>query len=108
MTAPMDVLAVMDTLVAHRERCLPCSGYDLAGKITIDEANPHVIGLRQRHAEAVAARAAVAELIDTAAGGLNDLHAMIDAADRGEVWVVNAGTRLRLDALRASIARVQP
>lgn len=47
---------------------------------------------------------AMAELMHASAGALADLDAMVAAADRGEVWVVNAGTRLRLEALRAALA----
>lgn len=47
---------------------------------------------------------AMAELMQASAGALADLDAMVAAADRGEVWVVNAGTRLRLEALRAALA----
>jgi hypothetical protein len=52
------------------------------------------------------ARAAVAELTAAAAGGFGDLLAMVDAADRREVWTVNAGTRLRLERLAAALARI--
>lgn len=37
-------------------------------------------------------------------GALMDLRAMIEAADRGEVWVVNAGTRLRIAALSKALS----
>jgi len=47
---------------------------------------------------------AMAALIQASAGALADLDAMVAAADRGEVWVVNAGTRLRLEELRAALA----
>jgi len=53
--------------------------------------------------DAVMATRALAE---AASAGLADLQAMIDAADRGEVWSVNAGTRLRLDALRVAVAKI--
>ena len=44
------------------------------------------------------------DLAHAAAAALSDLDAMVAAADRGEVWTVNAGTRLRLDNLRAVLA----
>lgn len=39
-----------------------------------------------------------------AEGALMDLRAMIEAADRGEVWTVNAGTRLRIAALSKALS----
>jgi len=53
--------------------------------------------------DAVMATRALAE---AAAAGLADLQAMIDAADRGEVWTVNAGTRLRLEALQVAVVNI--
>lgn len=46
-----------------------------------------------------------AERLAWASGaGLADLQAMTAAADRGEVWTVNAGARLRLQELAAALA----
>lgn len=49
-------------------------------------------------------RAAVAKLLEDAGAALHDLHAMVDAADRGEVWRVNGATRTRLAALINALA----
>lgn len=82
--APVDVLAVMGGAAAVLDTPTPCETAKL---------------LRE-------ARAAVAELIPAAGGALHDLLAMVAAADRGEVWVTNAGTRARLENLAAALAAV--
>ena len=53
-----------------------------------------------------APRIDVDELANASAGVLHDVLAMVAAADRGEVWVVNAGTRLRIEALQTALANV--
>jgi len=40
--------------------------------------------------------ATINRLYDALASVTNDLRAMVDGADRNEVWVVNQGTRIRL------------
>lgn len=93
--AKVDVLAVMDYhAFLMQNRCE-----------TARTIKGHANRAKERDA-AKAARDAVAELVDASGAGLSDLLAMVAAADRGEVWTVNAGTRLRLQALTAALARV--
>ncbi len=46
----------------------------------------------------------LADLAFAAEGALMDLRAMIEASNRGEVWTVNAGTRLRVKALSKALS----
>lgn len=87
MSGPVDVLAVLDTACKlHKE-----GAYADAWEVELERISE--------------ARAAVAELLPAAGGALSDLLAMVAAADRGEVWVTNAGTRQRIENLRAALAK---
>ena len=99
----MDVLAVMGP---EHVRTLKSLAQDTGGFRVTNKQAADIAAAAQAAVEMAEARAAVAELVEASAGGLNDLLAMVAAADRGEVWVTNVGTRLRLDALRAALARI--
>jgi hypothetical protein len=66
VTAPLDVLAVMDRMVELRAGLLPDGRGDLCGKVRHDPTNPHTARAKKSHADAVEARRAVAELVEAA------------------------------------------
>lgn len=70
---------------------------------TIGDRAPYIAAVR-KEADARAI-SAVPDLVAALGGALMDLEAMTAAADRGEVWHVNAGTRARLEAARAALAK---
>jgi len=103
MSAPVDVLAVIRFHAdGMRNAAGTAEGVKLTAKACGNIAD-ELGRVEAAVAELIAERDALREAV---ADALMDLPPMIAAADRGEKWVVTAGTRLRLERIRAALGRV--